>query len=177
MEIKRLLLPNLFRPYLLHRRPIFKEIRRAFSMKEASSEASQLPLFRSYPETMPLPFHENYPLLSAFVGALTGVAIGLCSALQAISQLDSLDRLTLKQLGEVPVVLSSKNPTQLFEAAVGSFVFDEKAIDSLPVDSIAEMPRYAPGVHIIRPSTGIWGVGMRGISSRFFNRIGFNVDQ
>jgi iron complex outermembrane receptor protein len=60
---------------------------------------------------------------------------------------------------------------------VGSFVFDEKAIDSLPVDSIAEMLRYAPGVHIIRPSNGIWGVGMRGICSRFFNRIGFNVDQ
>ncbi len=95
----------------------------------------------------------------------------------SFGQLDSLDRLTLEELGEVPVILSSKHPTPLFEAPVGSFVFDEEAIESLPVDSIAEMLRYAPGVHIIRPSNGIWGVGMRGINSRFFNRVEFNVDE
>ncbi len=126
---------------------------------------------------MPLRSCKIYPnFLDVFQG-IAGATIWLFAASHSIGQLDSLDRLTLEELRDVPVVLSSKNPTQLFEAPVGSFVFDEAAIDSLPIDSIAEMIRYAPGVHIIRPSNGIWGVGMRGINSRFFNRVEFNVDE
>lgn len=87
------------------------------------------------------------------------------------------NELTLEALGNTPAILSTKPSTQLFDAPTGSFVFDDKAIDSLPVDSIAEMLRYAPGVHIIRPSNGIWGIGMRGINSRFFNRVEFTVDE
>ena len=87
------------------------------------------------------------------------------------------DSISLEELGNTPAILSTKLPTQLFDAPTGSFVFDANAIDSLPVDSIAEMLRYAPGVHIIRPSNGIWGVGMRGINSRFFNRVQFTVDE
>ncbi len=101
----------------------------------------------------------------------------LVSLLATRAQDDSLAALSLEQLASVPTVLSSKDPIQLFEAPVGSFVFDEKTIETLPVDSIAEMLRYAPGVHIIRPSNGIWGVGIRGINSRFFNRVKFNVDE
>lgn len=85
--------------------------------------------------------------------------------------------LSLEELAEVPAVISSKLPSQLFDAPTGSFVFDEKAIASLPVDSIPEMLRYAPGTHIVRPSNGIWGVGIRGINSRFFNRVQFTVDE
>ncbi|MEC7906141.1 MAG: TonB-dependent receptor plug domain-containing protein [Verrucomicrobiota bacterium] len=126
---------------------------------------------------MPLRSRKIYPnFLDVFQG-IAGATIWLFAASHSIGQLDSLDRLTLEELRDVPVVLSSKNPTQLFEAPVGSFVFDEAAIGSLPIDSIAEMLRYAPGVHIIRPSNGIWGVGMRGINSRFFNRVEFNVDE
>jgi len=126
---------------------------------------------------MPLHLRKIYPTHLEFFRPLAGATIWLFAATHSNGQLDSLDRLTLEELGDVPVVLSSKNPTQLFEAPVGSFVFDEAAIDSLPIDSIAEMLRYAPGVHIIRPSNGIWGVGMRGINSRFFNRVEFNVDE
>ncbi len=86
-------------------------------------------------------------------------------------------RLTLEELGKTPAIISSKLPSEVFNAPIGSFVFDQSDITSLPVDSIAEMLRYAPGVHIVRPSNGIWGVGMRGINSRFFNRVEFNVDE
>lgn len=101
----------------------------------------------------------------------------LSLAVNASAQRDSMERLSLEELAEVPTVVSSKNPSELFDAPVGSFVFDEDAIESLPVESIAEMLRYAPGVHIIRPSNGIWGVGMRGVNSRFFNRVEFSVDE
>ncbi len=85
--------------------------------------------------------------------------------------------LSLEELGNVPAIASSKSATQVFDAPTGSFVFDAEAIQNLPVDSIPEMLRYAPGVHIIRPSNGIWGLGMRGINSRFFNRVTFTVDE
>lgn len=102
-------------------------------------------------------------------------------ASNAFSQTDSLspfaDEISLEALGNTPAILSAKTSNQLFDAPTGSFVFNEEAIDLLPVDSLAEMLRYAPGVHIIRPSNGIWGIGMRGINSRFFNRVQFTVDE
>ena len=104
---------------------------------------------------MPLRSCKIYPNFLDVFQIIAGATIWLFAASHSIGQLDSLDRLTLEELGDVPIVLSSKNPTQLFEAPVGSFVFDEAVIDSLPVDSIAEMLRCAPGVHIIRPSNGI----------------------
>ena len=91
---------------------------------------------------MPLRLRKIYPTHLEFFRALAGATIWLFAATHSNGQLDSLGRLTLEELGDVPVVLSSKNPTQLFEAPVGSFVFDEAAIDSLPIDSIAEMLRY-----------------------------------
>lgn len=84
---------------------------------------------------------------------------------------------SLEELANSPVIISSRLESQVFDAPTGSFVFDEKDIANLPVDSIPEMLRYAPGVHIVRPSNGIWGMGIRGINSRFFNRALFTVDE
>ena len=113
-----------------------------------------------------------------------GVVVLLLSALllarpsiHADQQEDALASLSLKELADAPVVLSSKGTSELFEAPTGSFVFDSDTIATLPVDSIPELLRYSPGVHIIRPSNGIWGIGMRGINSRFFNRVQFTVDE
>ena len=117
---------------------------------------------------MPRHSFKIYPNILVVFQGIAGVSIWLFTASHSIGQLDSLDRSTLEEFGDIPIVLSSKNPTQLFEAPVGSFVFDEAAIDS-----IAEMLRYAPGVHVIRPINGIWGGGLRGINSRFFYRVGF----
>lgn len=83
----------------------------------------------------------------------------------------------LEELANTPVIVSSRLESQVFNAPTGSFVFDEEDFENLPVDSIPEMLRYAPGVHIIRPSNGIWGLGIRGINSRFFNRALFTVDE
>ncbi len=85
--------------------------------------------------------------------------------------------LSLDELSNAPVIISSRLESQVFNAPTGSFVFDEEDIANLPVDSIPEMLRYAPGVHIVRPSNGIWGMGIRGINSRFFNRALFTVDE
>lgn len=83
---------------------------------------------------------------------------------------------SIEQLSNVPVVMSAKKDARLFDAPTGAYVFDEDAIANLPVDSIPEMLRYAPGVHILRSTNGSWGIGIRGRNSRFFNRVQFNVD-
>lgn len=101
----------------------------------------------------------------------------ICLEAQSAPQADDIAALSLAELGEVPAVVSAKPASQLFDTPAGAFVFDEAFIQSLPVDSMPEMLRYAPGVHISRPSNGIWGIGMRGINSRFFNRVQFTVDE
>ncbi|MDQ8186043.1 TonB-dependent receptor [Pelagicoccus sp. SDUM812002] len=85
--------------------------------------------------------------------------------------------LSLEELANTPVIESSKSGFQLFDAPNGAFVFDEEAIDNLPVDSIPEMLRYAPGTHIMRSSNGAWGLGIRGMNSRFLSRALFTVDE
>ena len=117
------------------------------------------------------------PLLIKATVFLTWIFTVLAITSRSTAQVSPESRLTLEELGDTPEVVSSKLPSEIFNAPIGSFVFDQSDISSLPVDSIAEMLRYAPGVHIIRPSNGIWGVGMRGINSRFFNRVEFNVDE
>ncbi|EDY80594.1 TonB-dependent receptor domain protein [Verrucomicrobiia bacterium DG1235] len=89
---------------------------------------------------------------------------------------DEISDLSLEELGDFPVVQSAKGKKRLFDAPAGAFVFDEKAIENLPVDSIPEMLRYAPGVHIMRSSNGNWGLGIRGMNSRFLSRALLTVD-
>lgn len=84
---------------------------------------------------------------------------------------------SLEELAEMPVVESSKPGFQLFDAPNGAFVFDQEAIENLPVDSIPEMLRYAPGVHLMRANNGTWGLGIRGMNSQFLNRSLFTVDE
>ncbi|EDY81264.1 TonB-dependent receptor domain protein [Verrucomicrobiia bacterium DG1235] len=111
---------------------------------------------------------------------LWGVVSVFCGGLwgQASDQDDLQSELiSLEELKDAPAIISSRLESQVFNAPTGSFVFDEKDIADLPVDSIPEMLRYAPGVHIIRPSNGIWGLGVRGLNSRFFNRALFTVDE
>ncbi|WPJ95592.1 TonB-dependent receptor [Coraliomargarita algicola] len=83
---------------------------------------------------------------------------------------------SLEELANAPVVVSAKQASRLFDAPVNSYVFDEDAINSLPVDSIPEMLRYAPGVHVVRPTNGSWGIGIHGMNSNWFGRVPFTVD-
>ncbi|MCH6256216.1 outer membrane beta-barrel protein [Puniceicoccaceae bacterium K14] len=105
------------------------------------------------------------------------VLFGLPGLLIAAVSNPDIDDLAISELAEVPAVLSSKFESLVFDSASASFVFDQNAIENLAVDSIPELLRYAPGVHIVRPSNGIWGIGIRGINSRFFNRVQFTVDE
>ena len=125
---------------------------------------------------MPFCKKRAYFRLARLCGALAALLYATAVAPAAENDAE-LAALSLEELGNVPAVVSAKKPSQLFEAPTGSFVFDGDDFTNLPVDSIPEMLRYAPGVHIVRPSNGIWGVGMRGINSRFFNRVQFTVDE
>ena len=105
--------------------------------------------------------------LKIFLGILT------TSMLHA----QNLSDYPFEDLVNVPVVASSKQSERLFDAPASAFVFDEEAIEFLPVDSVPEMLRYAPGVNITRATNGIWGLGIRGMNSRFLGRVLFTVDE
>lgn len=123
----------------------------------------------------PIPRHIHRLLKQGIAG------LSLLIAFESLGQEEPADNAakvkSLEELANTPVIISSRLESQVFNAPNGSFVFDEDDIANLPVDSIPEMLRYAPGVHIIRPSNGIWGMGIRGINSRFFNRALFTVDE
>jgi iron complex outermembrane receptor protein len=96
--------------------------------------------------------------------------MGVCSG-------QDLADLPIEALGQVPVVETAKEPSRLFEIPASAYIFDAEAIEYLPVDSIPEMLRYAPGVHVQRASAGMWGMGIRGMNSRFLSRTLFTVDE
>lgn len=77
---------------------------------------------------------------------------------------------------QAPVVVSAKDASRLFDTPANAYIFDEEAINHLPVDSIPELLRYAPGVHIMRPSNGNWGIGIHGMNSQAFGRVPLMVD-
>ena len=101
------------------------------------------------------------------------ILVAVFSSLQA----QDLSDYSIEDLGNVPVVESSKQSERLFDAPASAFIFDEDAIEYLPVDSVPEMLRYAPGVNMTRATNGIWGLGIRGMSSRFLGRVLFTVDE
>jgi len=107
------------------------------------------------------------------------ILIVMCAFFQ-ISLLNAnesnVSELSLEELGNVPVVVSGKQASRLFDAPVNSYVFGEEAIRFLPVDSIPEMLRYAPGVHVVRSSNGKWGIGIHGMNAKWFGRVPFTVD-
>lgn len=104
-----------------------------------------------------------------------GVSLGLC-VLSVFGRAQDFAELSLEELTDAEVVESSKSASRLFDVPVSAFVFDEEAIRYLPVDSVPELLRYAPGIHVMRVGNGVWGVGLRGLTSRNLSRTLFTVD-
>ena len=75
------------------------------------------------------------------------------------------------------IIVSGVSPGNLYESAVQAFIFDAEDIENLPVDTIPDMLRYAPGVHIQQADNGTWGIGIRGMNSRYLSRVSFLVDE
>jgi iron complex outermembrane recepter protein len=78
---------------------------------------------------------------------------------------------------DTPVMQNEKDPGRLFDTPSSAFVLGDDALAYLPVDSVPELLRYAPGVHLMRASNGIWGLGIRGMNSSFLGRVLFTVDE
>jgi iron complex outermembrane receptor protein len=112
--------------------------------------------------------HSMIPRLSLGL-TLVSLVSGLVGA--------DLSRLSLDELSQIPVVESSKQKEKLFDAPASAFIFGEEALAYLPVDSVPELLRYAPGVNVLRSSNGAWGVGVRGMNLRYFGRSVFAVEE
>ncbi len=128
----------------------------------------------------PHPSH-SFQMIRSMRKRLIAIALVIISQLALepcahIARAD-LSNLSLEELANTPVVRTSKQSERLFDAAASAFIFDEEAIRYLPVDSIPELLRYAPGMNVMRSSNGVWGVGIRGTNIRYFSRSLFNIDE
>ncbi len=109
------------------------------------------------------------PLARLFLGCVSTLAFSMPENSQLID-------LSLEELADIPIVQSGKKKQRLFDTPAGAFVLGRDAIENLPADSIPEMLRYAPGMHMMRSTNGTWGMGIRGLNSRFLGRSIFSVD-
>ncbi|NBD39004.1 MAG: TonB-dependent receptor [Verrucomicrobia bacterium] len=106
---------------------------------------------------------------SAALGWMVAMPIRGAAEEQQLADIEAL-------MGE-KVVDSEKSRERLFEVPVSSYLFKEADIQFAPVDSVPELLRYAPGLHVMRATNGVWGIGIRGMNLAYLGRFTFTVDE
>lgn len=80
---------------------------------------------------------------------------------------DSLNQLSLEQLGNVEVTTVSKEPEQVWHTPAAIFVITQEDIRRSGATSIPEILGLAPGVEVARIDSDHWAVGVRGFGGEF----------
>ncbi len=89
---------------------------------------------------------------------------------------ESLTRLTLEELGNLPVVSVSKTPHEAWSTAAAIFVLTADDIRRSGATSLPEVLRLVPGVQVSRIDTTHWAVGIRGLAGQFSKALLVLVD-
>ncbi len=94
------------------------------------------------------------------------------------SQVDAPDlaALSLQQLLEVEVCSARRKTEPFSDAACALFVLTGEEARRLGPQSLPELFRTAPGVHVARISASKWAVTARGFNGRFANKLLVLVD-
>ncbi len=88
----------------------------------------------------------------------------------------SLTRLSLEELGDLPVVSVSKTPHEAWATAAAIVVLTADDIRRSGATSVPEALRLVPGVQVSRIDTTHWAVGIRGVTSQFSKALLVLVD-
>lgn len=80
---------------------------------------------------------------------------------------DSLNHLSLEQLGNVEVTTASKEPEQVWRTPAAIYVITQEDIRRSGATSIPELLRLVPGVEVARIDSDHWAIGVRGFGGEF----------
>jgi iron complex outermembrane receptor protein len=119
--------------------------------------------------------------LLRFFGAFSGLMFSLIAS--AISYAESssttstdLTRLTLEQLMDIQVTSVSKGEEDFSKAPSAIFVLTQEDIRRSGANSIPEILRIVPGVHVAQIDSSTWAISARGFNSRFANKLLVLID-
>jgi iron complex outermembrane receptor protein len=107
----------------------------------------------------------SHTVRKAGVFALGAALVPWGPALANMDRIDELKRLSVDELLNVEVTSVSRRAEGLRDAAAAVAVISAEDIRRSGATHIAEALRLAPGLHVARQNSNVWGVSSRGFSS------------
>jgi iron complex outermembrane receptor protein len=87
-----------------------------------------------------------------------------------------LTRLTLEELMDIQVTSVSRGEEDFSKAPSAIFVLTQEDIRRSGTNSIPEILRMVPGVHVAQIDSSTWAISARGFNSRFANKLLVLID-
>lgn len=107
----------------------------------------------------------------------TGIfAHSTVAAVDAGNGLDFLKGLSLAQLADIEVSISSKRPQRAGDAAAAVYVITAEDISRATATTIPELLRTVPGLNVAKIDANKWAISARGINGRFANKLLVMID-
>ena len=124
-------------------------------------------------ENLKKPF--NFCLSIMFV-MITAPGMLFPLPIQAADEVDEMLALDFQDLVEVKITSVSKSEQSLFDAAAAVFVLTEEDIRRSSANTIPDLLRTVPGLHVGQSGSSNWAVSARGFQDRFANKMLVMVD-
>lgn len=95
-----------------------------------------------------------------------------------LADLDAFLNMSLEELTAVQVTVTSvsKKPQDPFKTAAAVYVLDAEQIRRSGLQTIPELLRLVPGVHVARFDSSLWDVGVRGFNAGHSNKLLVLID-
>jgi iron complex outermembrane receptor protein len=94
----------------------------------------------------------------------------------AADGIENLKQLSLEELADLQVSITSKRPERLMDSASAVYVITAEDIRRSGYTTIAELMRLVPGMDVARIDTSEWAISSRGFNSRFANKLLVMID-
>lgn len=113
-------------------------------------------------------------------GASTSIALFLtlliCLLCTSPARADELLDMSLEDLLNIEVTTASKGSVRLLESAAAVYVIDREDIQRSGANSIPELLKMVPGMHVIQLDSNRWAVSARGFNGEFANKLLVMID-
>ncbi|MBT4499038.1 MAG: Plug domain-containing protein, partial [Gemmatimonadetes bacterium] len=100
----------------------------------------------------------------------------LCQSASAQENIVELMSMSMEELMDIEVSLTSRTEIRLFETAAATFVLTGDDIRRAGVTSLPEALRLVPGMQVASIDANKWAISARGFANRFANKLLVLVD-
>lgn len=118
-------------------------------------------------------------ILAMRVKKLIGCSLLFTLALFCCAEMSysgDLMEMSLEELLNVHVTTASKTPTSLLKTAAAVYVIDREDIQRSGANSIPELLKMVPGMHVAQLDSNRWAISARGFNGQFANKLLVMID-